>query len=192
MTAVEVGNDPMALSVRQRLGPLLDGIADPLLRPLCQMAMAWTYTIGEDLNGALREASASLGEFRGQDEPVWTTSACLTLGSIETTIGEALGQSLAAHSTRSVTLCLAAFARWALVAGDAERAALVAGAAEGLRRRAGLRAWPILRPGEAELVAQARQALGADRFDQVFATGARLTQREAVAAAGIATAPAPR
>ena len=82
-----------------------------------------------------------------------------------------------------MTLCLAAFARWALVAGDPERAALVAGAAEGLRRRAGLRAWPMLRQGEAELVAQVRQALGADRFDQVSAAGARLTQRDAVAAA---------
>jgi hypothetical protein len=69
------------------------------------------------------------------------------------------------------------------VAGDPERAALVAGAAEGLRRRAGLRAWPILRQGEAELVAQVRQALGADRFDPVFAAGTRLTQRDAVAAA---------
>ena len=98
-------------------------------------------------------------------------------------LDEALGLSLAAHSTRSVTLCLAAFARWALVAGDPERAALVAGAAEGLRRRAGLRAWPMLRQGEAELVAQVRQALGADHFDQVSAAGARLTQRDAVAAA---------
>jgi hypothetical protein len=95
----------------------------------------------------------------------------------------ALGPSLAAHSTRSVTLCLAAFARWALVAGDPEWAALVAGAAEGLRRRAGLQVWPILRPEEAEVVAQVRKALGAGRFDQVFAAGARLTQREAVAAA---------
>ena len=185
------------------------------------------------MDGALREASASLGELRGQDAPFWTASAGITLGSLETTVGryddalghltevrdlaerfdnawlaamsrvflatlalvrgrpeearalldEALGPSLAAHSTRSVTLCLAAFARWALVAGDPERAALVAGAAEGLRRRAGLRAWPILRQGEAELVAQVRQALGADRFDQVFAAGARLTQRDAVAAA---------
>ena len=75
-------------------------------------------------------------------------------------LDEALGLSLAARSTRSVTLCLAAFARWALVAGDPERAALVAGAAEGLRRRAGLRTWPMLRQGEAELVAQVRQALG--------------------------------
>ena len=60
---------------------------------------------------------------------------------------------------------------------------LLAGAAEGLRRRAGLRAWPILRQAETELVAQVRQALGAGRFDRVFAAGARLTQREAVAAA---------
>jgi hypothetical protein len=56
------------------------------------------------------------------------------------------------------------------------------GAAEGLRRRAGLRAWPTVRRGGAELVAQARQALGADRFDQVFAAGTRLNQREAAAA----------
>jgi predicted ATPase/class 3 adenylate cyclase len=95
---------------------------------------------------------------------------------------EALGLSLAAHSTRSVTLCLAAFARLALAAGDAERAALVAGAAEGLRERVGLRALMLLRRPEAELVVQVRRALGADRFEEVFAAGARLTQQEAVAA----------
>jgi predicted ATPase/class 3 adenylate cyclase len=95
---------------------------------------------------------------------------------------EALELSLAAHSTRSVTLCLAAFARLASVEGDAERAALLAGAAEGLRRRVGLRALMLLRRPEAELVAQVRQALGADRFEEVFGAGARLTQQEAVAA----------
>ena len=205
--------------------------------------MAWTSAIlGDDLDGALREASVSLGELRGQDAPFWTASAGLTLGLVETTVGryddalghlteardlaeridnpwiaaisrvylgtlalvrgrpeearaplhEALELSLAAHSTRSVTSCLAAFAQWALAAGDPERAALLAGAAEGLRRRAGLRAWPMLRRGEAELAAQVRQALGADRFDQVFAAGARLTQQQAVAAAGAGAAPAPR
>jgi hypothetical protein len=241
VTAVEVGDDPAALSARQRLGALLDGIDDPFLRALCQLALAWTSTIGEDLDGALQEASASLAGLRGQDAPVWTASAGLTTGLVEMTVGrcddalghltevrdlaqrsdnpwiaamsqvglgtlalvrgraeearalldEALGLSLAARSTRSVTLCLAALARWALVAGDPERAALVAGAAEGLRRRAGLRTWPMLRQGEAELVAQVRQALGADHFDQVSATGARLTQRDAVAAARAGTAPAP-
>ena len=233
VTAVEVGDDPAALAARQRLEPLLDQVGDPFLRALCQLALAWISSIGEDLDGALQEASASLAEFRGQDAPVWTASAGLTVGSVETTVGryddalghltevrdlaersdnqwmaamsrvdlgtlalvmgradearalldEALGLSLAARSTRSVTLCLAALARWALVAGDPERAALVAGAAEGLRRRAGLRAWPMLRQGEADLVAQVRQALGDDHFDQVFAAGTRLTQRDAVAAA---------
>jgi hypothetical protein len=45
-----------------------------------------------------------------------------------------------------------------LVEGDAERAALLAGAAEGLRGRVGLRVWPTLR-GDAELAADAREVL---------------------------------
>jgi hypothetical protein len=97
-------------------------------------------------------------------------------------LDEALDLSLATHSTRSVTLGVAAFAQLALVEGDPERAALLAGAAEGLRRRVGLRAWPLQRQGKAELVAQIRKALGADRFDPVFAAGERLTRQEAVAA----------
>jgi ATP/maltotriose-dependent transcriptional regulator MalT len=93
-------------------------------------------------------------------------------------LDERLKPSLAAHSTRSVTLCLGTFARLAFVEGDPERAALLAGAAEGLRRRVGLQAWPLRRGKEAELAAQLRQAPGADRFDQVSAAGSRLTQRE--------------
>jgi hypothetical protein len=98
-------------------------------------------------------------------------------------LDEALELSMAARSTRSVTLCLAAFAHLAFAAGEPERAALLAGAAEGLRRQVGLRSWPMLRRGEAELVAQPHRALGADRFEGVFAAAARLSQREAVAAA---------
>ena len=97
-------------------------------------------------------------------------------------LDEALDLSLAARSTPFVTLCLAAHARLAFGEGDAEQAALLEGAADGLRRRVGLRAWPMLRPTETELTAQLRQVLGADRFDQAFAAGSRLNQREAVAA----------
>jgi predicted ATPase len=96
-------------------------------------------------------------------------------------LDEGLGLSLAAYSTHSLTLCLAAFARLAFAEGDAERAALVAGAADGLRRRAGARVWPILRRCEGALVAQIREALGTDRFNNAFATGSRLNHREAVA-----------
>ena len=88
----------------------------------------------------------------------------------------------AVPGTHGVTPCLAGFARLAFVEGDPERAALLAGATEGLRRRVGRRAWPSLRRGEAELVAQVRGALGADRFDEAFAAGTQLTRREAVAA----------
>jgi hypothetical protein len=73
---------------------------------------------------------------------------------------EGLNLSLATHSTRNLTLSLAAFAQLAFKEGNAERAALLAGAVEGLRRRVGLRAWPMLLPGEAELVARVREALG--------------------------------
>jgi hypothetical protein len=80
-----------------------------------------------------------------------------------------------------VILCLSAYALLTFTDGDPKRAALLQGAAEGLRRRYGLPAWPHLRRAEAELVAQVRQRLGADQFDQAYSAGSALTQREAVA-----------
>ena len=82
-------------------------------------------------------------------------------------LDDALSRSVEAQSTGSVALCLMAFARLSLAEGDPERAALLAGAAEGLRRRVGLRAWPMLRRGEAELTAQIRQAQDPDRFSKM-------------------------
>jgi len=96
-------------------------------------------------------------------------------------LDEALERSLAARSTPFVTLCLAAYAQVAFAEGDPERAALLEGAAEGLRRRVGLAAWPHLRRVEADLVAQVRQKLGSDHFDRAFSAGSGLTQWEAVA-----------
>ena len=94
---------------------------------------------------------------------------------------DALELSLEARSTSAVTLCLAGYSWLAFADGHPERAALLEGAAEGLRRRVGLRAWPVLRRAEAELVAQVRQRLGATRFDQVFSAGSGLAQQHAVA-----------
>jgi hypothetical protein len=96
-------------------------------------------------------------------------------------LAERFDNPLAAHNTRTVIMYLAAFARLASVEGDPERAALLVGAAEGLRRRVGLRTWPMLRRG-AEPTTQAREALGPNRLDETFAAGSRLTQQEAVAA----------
>jgi predicted ATPase/class 3 adenylate cyclase len=121
-----------------------------------------------------------------------TASAQLQLGTLAIMQGrpdqarelleEALDLSLAIRIIRNVTLCLAAFAQLAFAEGDHQRAALLAGAAEGLRRRAGLSTRPILRPSVAQLAAQIRQALGDDQFGQAFAAGSRLSQQEAVAA----------
>jgi tetratricopeptide (TPR) repeat protein len=96
-------------------------------------------------------------------------------------LGEALDLSLAGGTTAFVTLCLSAYAWLALAEDDPELAALLEGAAEGLRRRVGLSAWPHLRRVEADLVARVRHRLGAARFDEEFAAGSRLTQQQAVA-----------
>ena len=152
----------------------------------------------EDALGHLREARALAERFDHAGLSAWSQVQlgilALARGRPEEAralLDEGLELSLATHSTRNVTLCLTAFAQLAFVQGDGERAALLAGAAEGLRQRVGLRAWPLQRQGEAQLVAQIRQALGADRFDQEFAAGVRLNRQQAIAAVRLAqTSPA--
>jgi predicted ATPase len=97
-------------------------------------------------------------------------------------LDEALDLSLAIYFTGNVSLCLIAYARLALAVGDPDRAALLAGAAEGIRRRSGLGAWPMLRQAEAALMDQIRQALSVDGFEQTYEAGTRFSQREALAA----------
>ena len=96
-------------------------------------------------------------------------------------LDEALDLSLAARSTAFVTLYLAGYAQLAFADGDPDRAALLEGAAEGLRRQVGLPAGPHLRRVEADLVARVQGRLGGSRFNQAFSAGSGLTQREAVA-----------
>ncbi|MGY1823220.1 DUF4062 domain-containing protein [Geodermatophilus sp. SYSU D00079] len=84
-------------------------------------------------------------------------------------------------STLPLTFSLVATAHLALARGDAPRAATALGAADGLRHRAGLRAWPATRRAEAELVARVAQALGAEEHAAAFAAGGELGHREAVA-----------
>ncbi|MGH9210518.1 MAG: DUF4062 domain-containing protein [Acidimicrobiales bacterium] len=84
-------------------------------------------------------------------------------------------------STLTVTFSLVACARLALAEGDAWRAAMALGAAEGLRRRAGLRAWPSTRRSEADLVTRVRQMIDPQDPQEALAAGSELTHREAVA-----------
>jgi predicted ATPase len=139
--------------------------------------------------GHLREARALAGRFDHAGLSAWSQVQLGILALVRgrpeearALLDEGLELSLATHSTRNVTLCLTAFAQLAFVQGQGERAALLAGAAEGLRQRVGLRAWPLQQQGEAQMVAQIRQALGADRFDQAFAAGVRLNRQQAITA----------
>jgi predicted ATPase len=151
----------------------------------------WEAALGrhEAALGHLREARALADRFDHAGLGAWSQVQLGILALVRgrpeearALLDEGLELSLATHSTRNVTLCLTAFAQLAFVQGDGERAALLEGAAEGLRQRVGLRVWPLQRQGEAQAVAQIRQALGADRFDHDFAAGLRLNRRQAIAA----------
>jgi predicted ATPase len=229
--ALEASDDAAALATRERLAPLLDEIDDPYLQAVSYLVNSWTSYVVNDFDRAVREASVSLAKLRGQDEPLWTAMALLSVGSLEIAVSrfdaaalhlietrdlaerfdndwlagasrvrlgllalargrlddaqalfdDALDRSLATDNTYNVILCLVAFAQLTLAEGDPERAALLAGAANSLRRRAGLQVFTSL-TGEVQMVAQIRQALEADRFDQAFGAGSRLGQQEAVAA----------
>jgi len=231
-TANLLGDRAATLAASQRLAPLLPEIDDPFLRAISRLALGWASMIAGDPDGAIRQDSAALEELRRQDEPYWTASAVLSVGSFKAAGGldedavrdlsearelgdrfgyegpatwsrvmlgtldallgrldearlqldQALDLSLAARNAPFVTLCLAAHARLAFAEDDLERTAMLEGAADGLHRRLGLRTWPMLRPTETELMAQLRRGLGADRFDQAFLAGSRLSQHEAVVA----------
>ena len=164
--------------------------------PFWTALAAFTAAVFETARGRPDEALQHLRQTRELADrfgyPWFTALSQMELGILAVAQGrldqarelldEALEVSLAIRNIRNVTLCLAAFAQLAFAEGDPERAALLAGAAKGLRSRARFSMWPTLRRGEAELTAHIRRALGDDRFGQAFAAGSRLSQQQAVAA----------
>ena len=86
-TGLEVGDDQMALTARDRLAPLLDGIEDPYLRAVSRLITAWTSGIVGDFDRYLHGAAVSLEELRAQDEPFWMALAAYTAGLVEMTVG---------------------------------------------------------------------------------------------------------
>ena len=163
--------------------------------PVFTAMAAFTASSLEMALGRYDDAERDLREARDLAEPVggdWLAAGSQVqpgilavlqgrLDEARPLLDEALGLSLAAHSTQFVTLCLAGYAQLAFADGDPDRAALLEGAAEGLRRRVGLPAWPNLRRVEADLVTRVRHRLGDSRFDQAFSAGSGLSQQGAVA-----------
>jgi predicted ATPase len=178
------------------------GVASASLEKLRrQDEPVWTavalITLGplETVVGRYEAAEAHLTEARDLaerwDDPWLAVNARVNLATLALARGrvddaralldEALDLSLTSESSYSLTLSLSSFALLVFAEGDAEQAALLAGASDGLRRRAGVRVWSLRR--EAETLARIRLALGDERFDHAFAAGGRLNQDEAVAAA---------
>ncbi|MGH8984617.1 MAG: DUF4062 domain-containing protein [Acidimicrobiia bacterium] len=142
---------------------------------------------------AARAHLTEVNQLGGQFENSWLESTARTqLASLAVTAGHLdearalLMESVDARaetelSTIVVTFSLVASAQLALAEGDARRAVTALGAADGLRRRAGLRAWPSMRRGEAELVTRVAEEIDAHDFTEVFAAGSELSHRRAVA-----------
>ena len=84
-------------------------------------------------------------------------------------------------STQATTLGLVVLAEAALLDGDPPEAARALGAADGIRRRTGIRVWTTERSSDEELVARVRETLDPQLFTKAFAEGAALTRRDAVA-----------
>jgi predicted ATPase len=148
-------------------------------------------TLGQDAaaRASLTEAS-TLGGQLGNDwlqASARTQLAALALrGGRPEETRALLAQSVDASghtepSIQTVTFALAAHARLALEEGDARRAALALGAADGLRRRAGLQVWPSMRREEAALASRVAEQLDAAVYQDTLAAGAQLRRRDAVA-----------
>jgi predicted ATPase len=143
--------------------------------------------------GRHTDAEAHLVEARERSDEIGdralSTSTRATLSRVElqrgnlvqarADIDQALTLSTASRSTRYVSISLAAAARLAFADGDPERAVLIAAGAQGLRRRAGFRAWAAMRGPDSTLLEQARNTVG-DKFDRLYQMGSQLTQPELV------------
>ena len=148
-------------------------------------------TLGRDHTA--REYLLEVNELGGQFGNTWLESSARTqLASLAVRAGlldEARGllvESVDAiedtHlSALTLSFALIAFAELALAEADNRRAAMALGAADGMRKRAGLRAWPLIRRSEAELIARLVQQTDPDVYKDAFAAGSQLHSRDALA-----------
>jgi predicted ATPase len=190
--SLPIGGD-FAEALREAVVSLeeLRGQDEPVFTAMAAFTAGSLETALDRYDDALRhlQEAHDLAERVGGDWPAAGTRVQLgilavlqgRLDEARPLLDEALDLSLAARSTPFVTLCLAGYAQLAFADGDTDRAALLEGAADGLRRRVGQPAWPHVRRVEADLVALVKRTLGEVRFDQAFSAGSRLTQRDAVA-----------
>jgi len=170
----------------ERLRPL----DEPMWTALALVSAGTVESALGHLDVALRhikEAERLAGRF---DTPWLATVSKIALASLAVMrsdfdeardlLEQALELSLSGHSVHCLCMVLDCTATLSLARGDNDQAALLVGAAEGLRRRSGLRAYASIR-GDGDLAAAVRAATGAERFDELAARGARHRESEAPA-----------
>ena len=231
VTAVEVGDDEIALALLDEAAPLAGHVDDPQLESSLQLAIAWALPIVEDFEGAGRGGSGRARRLPAPERPVRrvrrpdrrhagddrgrrrrgprpsrrgrrarpavrqqlaavrarrTQLATLAVRAGDLEQARRLLASSVDASTRAplssltLTFTLVAFAQLALAEGRPVDAATALGAADGLRRRAGLRVWPLARQAETELTGRVVAAVDPDRYRTAFAAGSELHAREAL------------
>jgi ATP/maltotriose-dependent transcriptional regulator MalT len=84
-------------------------------------------------------------------------------------------------SSLTLSFALIAYAELTLAEADNRRAAMALGAADGLRKRAGLRAWPLIRRSESDLIARLVEQTDPAIYRDAFAAGSELHARDALA-----------
>ena len=112
-------------------------------------------------------------------------SLAVSAGELEaarTLLGQSVDAIDATHlSSLTLTFALVTAAQLAWAVHEPQRAATALGAAHGLRRRAGVTAWPLTRRRETQLVALVAEGSDPATYEAAFASGAKLNARAALA-----------
>ena len=85
VTAVEVGDDAVALDAIDAIEQLKRPVDDPHLESELQLAVAWTLPIRDDFDGALAAAAAAVDGFRQRNDP-FVAFAELSVGMLEASL----------------------------------------------------------------------------------------------------------
>ena len=148
-------------------------------------------TLGRDHTA--HEYLLEVNELGGQFGNTWLESSARTqLASLAVRAGHLdEARALLVESVRSIedaqlsaltlSFALIAYAELTLAEADNRRAAMALGAADGLRRRAGLRAWPLIRQSESELITRLVEQTDPDVYTDAFTAGSELHARDALA-----------
>ena len=163
---------------------------EPLWTALAAVALGTVETSLGDHGAAQRHITEGLRMTDRFDNPwlMTVTLAALAHSALARGVPEeardlleqALHLNLEGRSIHCLCMVLDHAAALSLDAGSTERAGLLVGAAQGLRRRAGLRAYASMR-GDGDLAAAVRAETGGELFEELVARGRRHSTTEAVA-----------